>query len=197
MTTIKLKAAEDDGKLAALSRAQAVIEFTPSGEIVTANEIFLTTLGYRIDEIVGRHHAMFCDPTYAAGPEYQRFWQELAAGRHQTAEFQGVAKGGRKEHIQASYNPILDMNGDVFKVVKFATDVTGRVENVIELARELRKLSDGYLNHSIEQQFIPLKHSAVEIHPLVPIIVKQLVAVARCGGSIPETKLVTAARICV
>ncbi|MFK0332930.1 methyl-accepting chemotaxis protein [Rhizobium sp. NPDC090275] len=188
ITAIKLKAAEDGGKLAALSRAQAIIEFTPSGEILTANEIFLATLGYRMEEIVGKHHAVFCDPAYAASTDYQRFWQELGAGRHQTAEFQRVAKGGRRVYIQASYNPILDMNGRVFKVVKFATDVTGRVENVIELATGLRKLAAGDLDHSLDLPFIPsLDSIRVDFNDTVGKLSSAMATVATNAKAISES----------
>ena len=155
ITDQKLKAAEDEGKLNALSRAQAVIEFTPAGDILTANQNFLSTLGYHLSEIQGRHHSMFCEPSYANGEEYRRFWQRLASGEFVADEFLRLGKGGKKVYIQASYNPIYDMDGKVFKVVKFATDVTGRVENVDTLAGSLQSLSDGNLTMKIDEPFIP------------------------------------------
>ncbi|NVD40527.1 PAS domain-containing methyl-accepting chemotaxis protein [Ensifer sp. HO-A22] len=155
ITEHKRRSAEDAGKLAALSRAQAVIEFTTSGEILAANENFLATLGYALCEIQGRHHSMFCDPDYTASEAYRRFWQRLASGEFVTDEFMRLGKGGRKVYIQASYNPIFDMNGKVFKVVKFATDVTGRVSNVEVLARALQSLSDGDLTQTLDTAFIP------------------------------------------
>lgn len=130
ITGQKLKSAEDAGKLDALSRAQAVIEFTPAGEILTANENFLNTLGYQLSEIKGKHHSMFCEPAYTNSEDYRRFWSRLAGGQFVADEFMRLGKGGKKVYIQASYNPIFDLNGKVFKVVKFATDVTKRVENV-------------------------------------------------------------------
>ncbi|MCK9911071.1 PAS domain-containing protein, partial [Microbacteriaceae bacterium K1510] len=78
ITAQKIKAMEDAGKLAALSRSQAVIEFTPTGDVLTANENFCSALGYALSEIVGRHHSMFVDPAYAASPEYREFWARLA-----------------------------------------------------------------------------------------------------------------------
>ncbi|CAN7617188.1 methyl-accepting chemotaxis protein [Rhizobium sp. LjRoot254] len=154
ITAQKLKAAEDAGKLDALSRAQAVIEFTPNGDILTANENFLTTLGYSLSEIVGKHHAMFCEKDYTSTDDYRRFWQRLAGGEFVADEFLRVGKGGKKVHIQASYNPIIDMNGKIFKVVKFATDVTARVENVDRLADALQALSDGDLTQDVGTPFI-------------------------------------------
>ncbi|MEX2692960.1 methyl-accepting chemotaxis protein [Rhizobium mongolense] len=155
ITAQKLKAAEDAGKLNALSRAQAVIEFTPKGEILSANENFLTALGYQLPEIQGRHHSMFCDSAYTSRDDYRRFWQRLEGGEFVTDEFLRIGKGGKKIYIQASYNPIFDMNGKVFKVVKFATDVTARVNNVDQLAGSLQALSDGDLTQEVATPFIP------------------------------------------
>ncbi len=155
ITEYKRKSAEDAGKLAALSRAQAVIEFTTTGEILNANENFLTTLGYELSEVKGRHHSMFCEPDYVTSDAYRQFWQRLAGGAFVTDEFMRLGKGGRKVFIQASYNPIFDMNGKVFKVVKFATDVTGRVSNVEVLANALQSLSDGDLTQTLDTAFIP------------------------------------------
>nr|WP_172691234.1 PAS domain-containing methyl-accepting chemotaxis protein [Agrobacterium radiobacter]ASK48861.1 chemotaxis protein [Agrobacterium radiobacter] len=155
ITDRKLKAAEDAGKIDALSRAQAIIEFTPTGDVLTANENFLSALGYSLSEIQGKHHSMFCEPSYTASPDYRNFWKMLAGGDLMADEFMRLGKGGRKVFIQASYNPIFDMNGRVFKVVKFATDVTTRVENVEQLAGCLNSLADGDLAQQIEKPFIP------------------------------------------
>ncbi|TCL72718.1 PAS domain-containing methyl-accepting chemotaxis protein [Rhizobium sp. BK251] len=155
ITAAKLKSAEDEGKLSALSRAQAVIEFTPDGTILTANDNFLSVLDYRLEEIVGRHHRMFCDPDYVQGEDYRRFWAKLAAGEFVAEEFKRIGKGGKIVWIQASYNPIFDMNGKVFKVVKFATDITERVRAVDDLASGLTALSGGDLTTRIDQPFIP------------------------------------------
>ncbi len=154
ITETKLKSAEDAGKLDALSRAQATIEFTPDGHILTANENFLKTLGYTLDEIRGRHHAMFCDPHYAASAEYKEFWRKLGAGQFAADEFTRIGKGGREVFIQASYNPIFDMNGKVFKVVKFASDVSERVRAVNELAVGLQAMAEGDLDQTIDKPFI-------------------------------------------
>ncbi|AAK91096.2 MULTISPECIES: methyl-accepting chemotaxis protein [Agrobacterium] len=155
ITAQKLKVAEDAGKIEALSRAQAIIEFTPTGDVLTANENFLSALGYSLSEIQGKHHSMFCEPSYTASPDYRNFWKMLAGGDLMADEFMRLGKGGRKVFIQASYNPIFDMNGRVFKVVKFATDVTTRVENVEQLAGCLNSLADGDLAQQIEKPFIP------------------------------------------
>lgn len=155
ITAQKLKSAEDAGKLDALSRAQAVIEFTTAGDIITANENFLSALGYQLSEVEGRRHAMFCDPAYVQSPQYKQFWDRLRSGEFIADEFARIGKDGRRVYIQASYNPIFDMNGKVFKVVKFATDVTGRVENVEMLGDALNSLSDGDLTLHLSKPFIP------------------------------------------
>lgn len=153
ITEAKQRNAEYAGKLDAISRAQAIIEFSTDGKILTANDNFLQALGYGMDEIVGQHHSMFCDPGYVASREYGELWSRLAAGDFVSDEFTRIGKGGRKVHIQASYNPIFDMNGKVFKIVKFATDVSDRVRAVNELGGALHELADGNLGCRLEKPF--------------------------------------------
>lgn len=112
------------GKVNALDKSQAVIEFELDGTIITANANFLGAIGYRLDEIQGKHHSMFVDPSYVSTTEYREFWDSLRRGVFQAAEYKRIAKGGREIWIQASYNPILDEQGKAYKVVKFATDIT-------------------------------------------------------------------------
>lgn len=112
------------GMLEAINKSQAVIEFGLDGIIQDANDNFLNTLGYRLDEVRGRHHSMFVDPVAAAGVEYRLFWEKLARGEYDSGQYKRVAKGGREVWIQASYNPILDDKGRPFKVVKYAVDIT-------------------------------------------------------------------------
>ena len=128
ITEERLKNADFEGQLAAIGKVQAVIEFDVDGTIRHANENFLTALGYSLDEIKGRHHAMFAEPGVAESAEYKAFWKKLAAGQHDAGQYKRIAKGGREIWIQASYNPILDLNGKAFKVVKYATDVTEQVK---------------------------------------------------------------------
>ncbi|RFZ89444.1 PAS domain S-box protein [Shinella sp. WSJ-2] len=155
ITAAKRKAMEDDGKLTALSRAQAIIEFTPDGKILTANGNFLSALGYQLSEIVGRHHSMFCQPEQVASAAYRDFWKRLAEGHFVSDQFTRIAKGGGKIHIQASYNPILDADGRVFKVVKFATDVTERVRAIEEIGAGLGRLAECNIRMTIDNDFIP------------------------------------------
>ncbi|MGA2246748.1 MAG: PAS domain-containing methyl-accepting chemotaxis protein [Verrucomicrobiota bacterium] len=126
VTATKLKNADYQGQLAAIGKTQAAIEFNLDGTITDANENFLKTLGYSLEEIKGRHHSMFVEPGYRESAEYQQFWRDLNAGKYQTGEFKRIGKGGKVVWISGSYNPILDLNGKPFKVVKFATNITGR-----------------------------------------------------------------------
>jgi methyl-accepting chemotaxis protein len=115
----------DNGAITdALNRSQAVIEFTPQGHILTANDNFLRVVGYSLAEIKGKHHKMFVDNSEASSKEYQSFWASLAEGNFRQGEFKRVTKRGESVWLQATYNPILDKNGHVVKVVKFASDIT-------------------------------------------------------------------------
>ncbi|EMS95051.1 sensory methylation accepting chemotaxis protein [Agrobacterium tumefaciens str. Cherry 2E-2-2] len=154
ITSIKRKSAEDDGKLAALSRAQAMIEFTPDGKILSANENFLATLGYTAEDIIGKHHSMFCEPAYAQSQDYRDFWKELGKGHFSTGQFMRLGKDGKRVFIQASYNPIIDDRGRVFKVVKFAFDVTDRMHAVEELGAALERLSQCNIRITLDKPFV-------------------------------------------
>jgi methyl-accepting chemotaxis protein len=120
-------------QLAAMNRSQAVIEFKMDGSVVVANQNFLDALGYRLDEIQGKHHAMFVAVEQRDSADYRAFWASLNRGEYQAGEFKRIAKGGREIWIEASYNPVLDAGGKPVKVVKFATDVT---------AKKLRSMAD-------------------------------------------------------
>lgn len=124
ITAAKMQNSDYEGKVSAIGRSQAVIEFNLDGTIISANPNFLGAIGYSLDEIKGQHHRMFCDPVYASTPEYKAFWEKLARGEFVADEFKRFAKGGREIWINASYNPIFSADGKPFKVVKFATDVT-------------------------------------------------------------------------
>ncbi len=124
VTKQKLAAADSDGQIAAIRKSQAVIEFSMDGTILDANQNFLDTLGYAWAEIQGKKQSMFVDPAERARPEYAAFWAALNRGQYQAAEYKRVGKNGKEVWIQASYNPILDLNGKPFKIVKYATNVT-------------------------------------------------------------------------
>lgn len=127
VTAQKLKTADVSGQMDAIGKSQAVIEFNMDGTIITANDNFLNTLGYSLAEIKGSHHSMFVDPSERDSSDYREFWANLNRGQYQAAEYKRIGKGGKEVYIQASYNPILDLNGKPFKVVKYATDTTKQV----------------------------------------------------------------------
>src|ERR1700761_3606609 len=112
--------ADLEGQVAAIRKSSAVIEFDLDGTIRTANDNFLNAMGYRLDEIQGRHHSMFVEPGVRESAEYRQFWQKLGRGEFEAGQFKRVAKGGREIWIEASYNPILNADGRPYKVVKFA-----------------------------------------------------------------------------
>ena len=135
----KLQNAEFQGKINAIDKAQAVIEFKLDGTVMIANENFLKTLGYELDEIQGKHHRMFCDSVYAGTDEYKDFWKKLNRGEFDSGRYKRVSKAGKEIWIQASYNPIFDLNGKVYKVVKFASDITKQVEMEQGIARKAKE----------------------------------------------------------
>ncbi|MEE7463337.1 chemotaxis protein [Methylobacterium fujisawaense] len=119
-----LNVREAHAKLAALDRVQGVIEFDLAGRILSANRNFLDVVGYTLPEIVGQHHSIFMEPAQRDAPDYRAFWERLRSGTFESGQFQRVGRGGRSIWIQASYNPMLDVRGRPYKVVKFATDIT-------------------------------------------------------------------------
>lgn len=130
----------------ALARTQAVISFSLDGHVVEVNDTFLAALGYNRDEIIGKHHRMFCDKEYASSPEYAEFWKKLGQGEPQVGEFERFRKDGRSIYIRAAYNPTFDLSGQVVGVTKYATDITH--------AREVKKEADSmavYTAASVEQ----------------------------------------------
>jgi methyl-accepting chemotaxis protein len=127
VTSQKLSTVDLAGQIAAIGKSQAVIEFNMDGTVIGANQNFLKTVGYALDEIRGRHHSMFVDQAERDSAAYREFWAALNRGEYQAAEYKRIGKNGKEVWIQASYNPILDLNGRPFKVVKYATDTTAQV----------------------------------------------------------------------
>ena len=168
VTAEKLRAADYLGQIQAIGKAQAVIEFELDGTIITANENFCRTLGYTLDEIRGRHHSMFAEPAYGAGPEYRLFWDKLRRGEYDAGQYQRLGKGGREVWIQASYNPILDMDGHPFKVVKYATDITEQVHGALDMGRVLGALAHGDLTETVTNDYTgPFRQVKVDANAAV------------------------------
>ena len=157
-------------KMAAIGRSQAVIEFDLGGHVLDANENFLATMGYSLDEIKGRHHRTFMDPEEAASGDYAAFWRDLNDGRFVASKFRRLAKGGREVWLQASYNPVMGPGGRPTRIIKLAVDITeaeqlaaareqARIETetaqnalVEALAVNLSRLSEGDLCARIDQE---------------------------------------------
>ena len=213
VTEQKRQAADFEGKLRAIDKAQAVIEFDLDGTIRTANENFLRVVGYSMEELRGKHHRVFVDPQYAASADYEAFWAKLRRGEYDAAEYRRLGKGGREVWLQASYNPILDANGRPVKVVKFATDVTEQkrmtqqlaalVEQIRVAAGEVtssaKDIADGNtsLSQRVEEQAASLEETAGSMEEMTATVkqnsdnaaaAKQLASAARAsaeqGGTI-------------
>jgi len=142
-------------QLSAISRAQAVIEFTPTGEVVIANENFLKATGYSLSEIKGKSHRMFLAAGGEGDREYEALWADLRTNRPKLGDIIRQGKGGAKIFLNASYNPIADEKGNLVKIVKFATDVSDRVRAVQTIGDALSRLAGGDLSFSLDQPFAP------------------------------------------
>ncbi|MDP8568051.1 methyl-accepting chemotaxis protein [Methylophilus aquaticus] len=127
ITSEKLSNADFAGQIAAISKVMGVITFDLKGNITDVNDNFAAVTGYSSKEIVGNHHSMFVDAAYKNSPEYKQFWEKLARGEADEGQYKRIGKGGKEVWLQASYNPILDIDGKPFKVVKYATDITAKV----------------------------------------------------------------------
>ncbi|KQT83352.1 PAS domain-containing methyl-accepting chemotaxis protein [Methylobacterium sp. Leaf466] len=139
VTARKLMDADRQGQIEAIGKSQAVIAFDLDGTILDANANFLSTLGFDLSEIVGRHHGIFVEPEVRAGAAYGEFWAALRRGVYQAGQFKRIAKDGRAVWIEASYNPILDASGRPYKIVKFASDVTAQVTMLMKLQALLER----------------------------------------------------------
>lgn len=147
VTAQKLRNADFEGQLNAIHKSQAVIEFEMDGTIIVANDLFLESMGYTLEEVQGRHHRMFVDDETRISSEYAEFWAKLNRGEFTQGEYRRVGKGNREVWIQGAYNPIFDLNGNPVKVVKFASDVTKRVQ--LERESALRREKTVELIHEV------------------------------------------------
>ncbi|QQQ50389.1 PAS domain-containing protein [Pseudomonas syringae] len=128
VTTRVMSENETNSKLAAVDRAMAICEFEPNGNVITANNNFLNVMGYALTEIKGKHHRTFCEPALVNSPEYTEFWRKLNHGEFIGDQFKRIGKQGRVVWLEATYNPVFDVDGKLYKIVKFASDITQRVE---------------------------------------------------------------------
>jgi methyl-accepting chemotaxis protein len=158
VTAARLKAADFEGQINAVSKSQAVIEFSIDGKVLTANDNFLKTMGYSLAEIRDQHHAMFVDASYRSGLDYKMFWEKLGRGEFDSGQYKRLAKGGREVWLNASYNPIFDLNGKPCKVVKYASDVTEQVKAAAmlsEAVEQAQKVTSAARDGDLSQR-IPL-----------------------------------------
>jgi len=132
ITEARLRHADAEARSSAMERSQAVVVFALDGTVLDANDNFLRSFGYARDEVIGRHHRMFCDPDHGRSAEYLDFWRKLGGGAFDAGVYRRVAKDGRDVWLQATYNPILDPEGRPLRVVKFATDITASRERDAE-----------------------------------------------------------------
>jgi methyl-accepting chemotaxis protein len=154
ITAEKVRIADFEAQVAAVSRSQSVIEFELDGKIRHANENFLKTVGYSLDEIKGKHHSMLVDPVEASGSDYRKFWDELRAGQFQSAQYRRIGKNGNELWIQGTYNPTFDLNGRPCKIVKFATDVTAARKLEAEIAESQKRAQlEEAGRREVERQF--------------------------------------------
>ncbi|MFO0775888.1 MAG: methyl-accepting chemotaxis protein [Nitrospiraceae bacterium] len=185
ITEQKNKSAEFEGKINAVNKAQAAIEFNLDGTVLTANDNFLNCLGYSLGEIKGQHHRMFCEPSYTNSGDYAAFWQKLNRGEFDAGVYKRLGKGGKEIWIQASYNPIVNANGKVYKVVKFATDITAQQKAKAEMERlvaeaqaVLGRLSESDLTTSMAGEYSgELDKIKTSINAVVHNLTKTIVTV--------------------
>lgn len=161
VTELRTRQAESEGKQNAISRSQAVIEFDLQGNILTANANFLRTFGFTEQEIIGQHHKIFCEAALVKSLEYRHFWADLADGQFKSGRYKRIGKHDAEVWIQATYNPILDLEGKPYKVVKYAVDITEQVdrENLIsEKVESITRILDE-LSASIDSISKSSEHS--------------------------------------
>ncbi|MBC5830279.1 PAS domain-containing methyl-accepting chemotaxis protein [Vibrio metschnikovii] len=154
----------------AVDKSMAVISFTPDGTIIEANKNFLTALGYQLNEIVGKHHRIFCDEAFHQ--EHPKFWSELAKGKFQSGLFKRLTKYGEEIWIEATYNPIFDDQGKVVRVTKFASDITDRIQRSkrieeVTLIAEQRSQETVSLTHDGSKMVADAAASAQDIEATV------------------------------
>ncbi|HEX3984819.1 MAG TPA: methyl-accepting chemotaxis protein, partial [Acidisoma sp.] len=183
--TERLMNVDYSGQIAAFSRAQAIIEFTPDGIIRNANQNFLKAMGYSLEEVVGKHHSMFIDPADAGTPEYLAFWKALSEGTYQSGEFKRFSKNGKVIWIHGAYNPIADETGKIVKVVKFAADVTKRIESVQQIGEALGMLAQGKLTQRLNTPLLPeLDQLRLDLNSAIDSLDKTMLSVGTTSSSV-------------
>src|SRR5690606_26735433 len=176
----------------AVERSMAVIEFNLRGEVVNANANFLQVMDYRLEEIRGKQHQLFCQPEEVQSETYRRFWAGLNRGEFNSGLFQRLTKHGKKVWLQATYNPLFDANGKLYGVVKFASDITQRIEQrdavtrAAQLAFDTSRQTDEHARHgaAVVQQTVGVVQSIADELQLVAQGITALSAQSEEIGSI-------------
>ncbi|WP_328440748.1 methyl-accepting chemotaxis protein [Methylovorus menthalis] len=165
ITAQQLKAADAAGQLEAIAKAQGVIEFNLDGTVITANQKFLDILGYTLEEAKGKSHSAFVDAGTRSSGEYKAFWERLRAGQYDTGMYKRIAKSGREVWLQASYNPIFDLSGNPFKVVKYATDITEQELKHADFSGQLAAISkvQGVIEFNLDGTVITANQKFLDI----------------------------------
>ncbi len=157
ITHQKQRALDYQSQLEAISKSNGVVEFDLNGHILWANENFLKLMGYEVKEVIGLHHRLFVQEKEQKSTEYTMFWNKLRVGEYVSGEFERVGKGGKRVWIKGSYNPIKDMSGKVYKIVKYAGDVTEQkllhlqaLEQAKTLLLQGEAIKQNPINHQVE-----------------------------------------------
>jgi len=185
ITAAKSRAVEDRCMLKAITSGAFVLELGLDGTILNANESFLKSIGYRLDEVQGRHHRMLVSPERAQSAEYQEFWNRLRRGEQFTEETRRVGKGGEEKWFHASYNPIHSLDDRITKVLVIGTEVTGRVGAVKQIADGLNRLAKGDLEQRIAVAFIAeLEQLRLDFNTSLGTLEKSMASIAASGQAI-------------
>ncbi len=187
VTAEKTRALRDTSMIEAVNRSQAVVEFALDGTILDANENFLAAMGYRLEEIKGRKHAMFVTRDYAASADYAQFWQSLRAGEYSSGEFRRVRGDGSEIWLQAAYNPVFDTDGKLVKVVKIAFDLTERMHDVGLITAAMGRLVRGELNQEVTTRLmLSLDPLRLDFNEAARILRDAMRAIAGAGAAVRD-----------
>ena len=191
ITASKIASLHDNNRLRAIDQSQAIIEFETDGSVVEANDNFLKAMGYERGEIVGKHHRMFCDPSYAATEEYAQFWERLRGGEFISSNFVRYGKGGREVWIQAAYTPVFNSRGKVYKVIKVATDISPRMRAVKIIGQAIKRLADGDLTLRLTEVLDPvLENTRLDVNTAAQALDETMAGIVAAAQALSENAAV-------
>ncbi|MDR7026731.1 methyl-accepting chemotaxis protein [Rhizobium rosettiformans] len=191
ITVSKIASLHDGNRLRAIDQSQAIIEFETDGTIVEANENFLKAMGYERAEIIGKHHRMFCDPSYIETSEYAGFWERLRGGEFISSNFVRYGKGGREVWIQAAYTPVFNSRGKVYKVIKVATDISPRMRAVKIIGQAIKRLAEGDLTLRLTEVLDPvLENTRLDVNTAAQALDETMAGIVRAAQALSENAAV-------